>query len=543
VNWSRAARTSIIVLGGLSCAAGASLGAVFEEFLVPTPASAPQGITKDWRGDVWFTEFEGNRIGRIDRGTDAITEFPIPTPNSGPASIISVLTASTTFEMWFTEFRGNQIGKISRDGIITEYRLPSASSGPRVIVENVDGGLWFTEFEGNRIGRIDRSGQITEFAIPTPGSGPYGITVATDYSLWFTEFHANKIGRIALNGMITEYSIPTPNSGPLEIVAGPDGAFWFTESRANKIGRIIGSGVTTEFPLPLPDRGPEGISNGPGGLWFTERSANRLGRLRTTGGLLSEFSIPIEGGSPAGIVAGYSDRRMWFAASGSNRIGSITRERLAIAGAGRIGNWETSLEIANSKSYEQGVWTGSFPEAPGACFGSCPGQVLALRANGSERIAITSGIGTLYVDPEDIEPPTVVARVSNRDRPSQTMEIPVLRVSTLESLNPSALAFPSAIRSAEGHSNLILAEVGGTRDIAARIEAFSSEGENLGSLDLSLGAGRSIFLVDVLNQLGVTFLDLGQIRVSKTAGTGLMWGILTTVFEDGGVAVTVGTNP
>jgi hypothetical protein len=344
--------------------------------------------------------------------------------------------------------------------------------------------------------------------------------------------------------MITEFSVPTPNSGPLEIVSGDDGNLWFTESTANRIGRITRSGVITEFPLPSPNRGPWGIARGSdGGLWFTERSANRLGRLSTTG-LLNEFSIPGENSSPAGVTAGNLDRRMWFTEGGTNRIGSITRDRLVIVGAGQIGTWETSLEIANPEGYPQGVWIGGTPEAPLVC-GICPGRTLGLAANGSETTSVDSIPGTVYLDPFSVgvDPPTVVARVTNRARPSQAIELPVIRISTLEAMDPSTLAFPSAIRSAEGHSNLVLAEVGGSRDIAARIEAFSAEGENLGSLDLFLGPGHSIFLIDVLNHLGVASLDLGQIRVSKTAGTGLMWGILATVFENGRVAVAVGANP
>lgn len=38
-------------------------------------------------------------------------------------------------------------------------------------------------------------------------------------------------------------------------------------------------------------------------------------------------------------------------------------------------------------------------------------------------------------------------------------------------------------------------------------------------------------------------LDRGQIRVTKTAGNGLTWRILTNVFEDGKVSVSLGLNP
>lgn len=56
-------------------------------------------------------------------------------------------------------------------------------------------GCKFPEYRANKIGRITPSGVITEFAIPTANSGPVGIT-AGNGSLWFTELLGNKIGRI-----------------------------------------------------------------------------------------------------------------------------------------------------------------------------------------------------------------------------------------------------------------------------------------------------------------------------------------------------------
>ena len=61
---------------------------MFKERSVPTPASVPAAILHDGV-DLWFTELEGNRIGRMDRDLGGvITEYTIPTPNSGPTSIV-----------------------------------------------------------------------------------------------------------------------------------------------------------------------------------------------------------------------------------------------------------------------------------------------------------------------------------------------------------------------------------------------------------------------------------------------------------------------
>jgi virginiamycin B lyase len=88
---------------------------------------------------------------------------------------------------------------------------------------------------------------ISEFPVPTTSSGPFVITTGPDGALWFTEATGNKIGRITTTGVITEFSIP--NRGPNSITTGPDGALWFTESGFNQIGRITTTGVITEFPI------------------------------------------------------------------------------------------------------------------------------------------------------------------------------------------------------------------------------------------------------------------------------------------------------
>jgi virginiamycin B lyase len=59
-----------------------------------------------------------------------------------------------------------------------------------------DGNLWFTEIGASKIGRITTSGSISEFVIPTASSGPFGITAGPDGNHWFTEELANKIGKL-----------------------------------------------------------------------------------------------------------------------------------------------------------------------------------------------------------------------------------------------------------------------------------------------------------------------------------------------------------
>ena len=246
-----------IIIGVTPSAINSRTGASqIPEYTLP---ASPAGIAAGADGDIWFTEYNENKIGKISTA-GTITEYTIPTANSGPSEITAGFG-----DIWFTEYNGNKIGKISTAGTITEYTIPTANSGPSGIIAG-PGGIWFTEYNGNKIGKIstagtiyDPAGIITEFDLPTANSRPFGITAGPDGNIWFTEYNknsgtGNKIGRItpiriysggivSYIGRITEYNTPTANSGPFGITSGPDGNVWFTESAGMKIGKITACGV------------------------------------------------------------------------------------------------------------------------------------------------------------------------------------------------------------------------------------------------------------------------------------------------------------
>ncbi len=141
----------------------------------------------------------------------AVEQYPVTTANAVPYGI----TAGPDGNLWFTENNANKIGRITPAGDVTEYDLPTAIAFPSVIVAGPDGNLWFTAEGGNKIGRITPAGDVTEFAIPTAGAFPYGIAAGPDGNLWFTEIQGNKIGRITPAGVVTEFAIPTAARIPL----------------------------------------------------------------------------------------------------------------------------------------------------------------------------------------------------------------------------------------------------------------------------------------------------------------------------------------
>jgi virginiamycin B lyase len=255
----------------------------------------------------------------------------------------SSITSGSDGNLWFTEYGGNKIGRITTGGAITEYTIPTGSSGPWGITSGPDNNIWFTEMGGNKIGCVTTGGSFTEYTIPTGSSGPSGITSGPDNNIWFTEMGGNKIGCVTTGGSFTEYTIPTGSSSPSGITSGPDGKLWFTESAtsANKIGCVTtGGSFTAEYTIPTGSGYPWGITSGPdGNLWFTEYMGNKMGRI-TTGGTVTEYTGLTASSYPFGITSG-PDGNLWFTEYGANRIGSLKDETQRITG-----NPDVALAIA-----------------------------------------------------------------------------------------------------------------------------------------------------------------------------------------------------
>jgi streptogramin lyase len=68
------------------CAVSSAQSVNFTEYPIPTAASSPSYVTAGPDGALWFTEYNGNKIGRITTG-GVITEYVVPTVNSMPAGI------------------------------------------------------------------------------------------------------------------------------------------------------------------------------------------------------------------------------------------------------------------------------------------------------------------------------------------------------------------------------------------------------------------------------------------------------------------------
>jgi virginiamycin B lyase len=333
--------------------------------LATTPLLPGTYLVRFWRGNSVIAQGSF-----ILTGTPAYTLYTLPTANAAPVGLARALDGS----MWFTERDGNRIGKITPRGRVVEYRIPTDASYPLRITASPDGTLWFTEAYAGVVARITPSGKITEFALPDPNDYPDDLTIGPDHNVWFVEHNMNRIGMITPRGVIREfplgarryplalavgadrklwfmenqgthfavanmtlagkvtiYRLATSSADYGQVTAGKDGNMWFTEGLAGAIGRISPQGAVSIFPIPNSDPAPLAIAAASdGNLWFSEGNYALLGRI-TPHGQITQYRLPDVNGKPHSadiLVAGPHDT-LWATMPFANRILQLDLSQLS----------------------------------------------------------------------------------------------------------------------------------------------------------------------------------------------------------------------
>src|SRR5450755_4293300 len=217
-------------------------------YSVPTPVSFPAGIVNGADGNVWFVEGLSSKIARIDIGSGAITEYPLP----GCALRPEYFARGSDDRFWSSVLCGRGVNAwavVSTSGV-GQVIEPPGSLGAFHEVLGPDGNIWYTVTSPDHIANITPAGVETYYSLATsqrPAHGPSGIAVGPDGDLWVAEVSEPYIDRVSIAGIIVnEYTVPTLTDG---ITAGPDGNMWFTAFANDEIGYITPAGQTTLYPL------------------------------------------------------------------------------------------------------------------------------------------------------------------------------------------------------------------------------------------------------------------------------------------------------
>ncbi len=115
-----------------------------------------RGLTSDAQGDIWFADFYGHKLGKLDVETGMMKEFQPPTPNAAPYGLVVDRNSGS---IWYCDTVGNNIGRFDpKTEQFVEYALPTRNTSVRFMGVDAKGRGWYSGFWSGKIGVIDPEG-------------------------------------------------------------------------------------------------------------------------------------------------------------------------------------------------------------------------------------------------------------------------------------------------------------------------------------------------------------------------------------------------
>lgn len=184
----------------------------------------PASLIFDKKGNLYIAEQLGNRVRRINKkgiiSTIAGNGTQKPTRDGVKATDTAVngpngLVFDQQGNLYVSEFLGNRIRKISPNGTITTIAgtgkigstgdgglaIEAQLSGPTGLTVDSNGNLYVGEIIGNRVRRIDTSGVIS--TVVENIVGPSALAFDRDGSLLIAEHFNERISKLDTSGNLT----------------------------------------------------------------------------------------------------------------------------------------------------------------------------------------------------------------------------------------------------------------------------------------------------------------------------------------------------
>jgi virginiamycin B lyase len=123
---------------------------VLSKFLPPT-AGKPQRLELDPDGNVWFSERQGNKIGRFDPKTETFKEYSLPGPEASPYAV----GIDRDRMVWYSSHEQDTMNRLNpATGEVTEYPYPHPEISMREFFVDKKGRMWYASSATNKVGYI-----------------------------------------------------------------------------------------------------------------------------------------------------------------------------------------------------------------------------------------------------------------------------------------------------------------------------------------------------------------------------------------------------
>jgi len=285
---------------------GRATRVIITEYDMMRPTTEPHDIiVKD--GEIWYTDFGENYIGRFNPKTLKITEYPTKEHKAGFPSGNLDLGVDKNGTFWFDQMYQASLANLDpKTGEIKYYPLSEEFNNFGVqmnfvgLRHDVDGKVWTKNVPTGDVFRLDlASGKWERFQpLKELANGKrntiYQLISDSQNNAWVAEFVNGYLGKIdAKTTKVTWYQMPTQNARARRMRIDDQDRIWVTEYRGNKVALFDTKAEKfTEYPLPAHTYPYRSAVDKNGEIWTGGMHTDRAVRYDPKTSQTTEYPLP-----------------------------------------------------------------------------------------------------------------------------------------------------------------------------------------------------------------------------------------------------------
>jgi len=164
------------------------------------PGSGGYDAVGDSKGFGWVSVLENGTLTRIDPKTGETKVYHTPEMQS-----VRGLAVDAQDNIWWGDFMGHKLGKLdAKTGQISFYRPPTPNATPYGVAADMKNGyIWFADTNGNQVTRFDpKTETFLEFPLPTRVTSVRFTGIDGQGRLWYSGYISGKLGVVDPEGSI-----------------------------------------------------------------------------------------------------------------------------------------------------------------------------------------------------------------------------------------------------------------------------------------------------------------------------------------------------
>jgi virginiamycin B lyase len=286
---------------------GAATQVIYTEYGLPRPLLQPHDVIVTKAGQVWYSSFGEQIIGRMDQMTGAVKEFEVEISKPDFPRGVLAIREDRDGQLWIGNMYQAAIARFDPVTEKFEYFRPAPKDNlPSTQLNqvapynrNVDGKVWAQNSGFAGVHRFDtKTGEVETWA-PFKDSKEqhniYDVISDSQNNVFFTDFRQQEIGRIdAKTGEISFYSFPTKLASPRRGTMDDQDRLWVGEYRGHKIGMLdTKTGEMKEWLVPTPYSAPyDAIKDRNNYVWTGSMTTDKIARLNLQNNQFVEYLLP-----------------------------------------------------------------------------------------------------------------------------------------------------------------------------------------------------------------------------------------------------------